>query len=412
MLNKPLDSVVEGVETQYIEEVEQDEGANMFEGKSAHYRSMSVFNSTRVEAIPIEEDDEDAASTSSGSPPQTAIDLPVVTSPVDTSDNPLSASTSIPQTPDKLFEDDVFAVVEQSPSTTSVLSETHSNILSLSTLSAQQAVELTVLLLEKIVEIYRASDWITQTTGDGQERMGWGKQLKLGKEFIILADQEEKLEQFTQLTYKLESIDLDHLKTKKHLITVFLINLYHVMLLHGFIRGGFYPMLNTSSRRRFMKEPIYCVGNIPLSLDDIQCLLTSSRNISNTEKHKLLLDVYQKDPLNCLAISNCSFSSPPIRIYYPNNAELVKTQLRQQATGVLLHDSNFNPQTKVLVLPSIFATHLGLFGDNKETVMNWVINLLPRDAEIRKDLSLTMAYANVHIKFSPVDYSFQFKILE
>ncbi|KAG2393717.1 hypothetical protein C9374_007248 [Naegleria lovaniensis] len=331
-----------------------------------------------------------------------------------------------PQTPDKLYEEDVFSVISSSGSTTgggttassSSMSGSLSHgeqtqaakLLKATNFSANEAVELSVILLRSIIEIYNASEWISQTRFNEKERMGWGKLLRLGNEFIVLTGNEEKVDEFTQLTYKLELVDVIELKSKKHLLTVFLLNIYHVMLLHGFIKNGTYPLMSMRSRMRFLREPMYVIGSIPLSLDDIFCLLTSAKNVSNSGKHELLKDVYQKDPLNCLALSNCCFSSPHLRIYYPASPELVKAQLIQQSTCFLSQTVKFFSNTKLLVLPSTLSQHLSLFGDNKETVINWIINHLPKDLEIRKDIGIAMTYTNIHIKFSPIDYSFQFKV--
>lgn len=338
-----------------------------------------------------------------------------------------STLTLPPQTPDKLYEEDVFSVSSASGSSSSHQSTSSTSgrtsfsestmsqaakFLKATHLSANEAVELSVILLRSIIEIYNASEWISQTRFNEKERMGWGKLLRLGNEFIVLTGNEDTVDAFTQLTYKLELVDVMELKSKKHLLTVFLLNIYHVMLLHGFIKNGTYPLMSMKSRTRFLREPMYVIGSIPLSLDDIFCLLTSAKNVSNSRKHELLKDVYQRDPLNCLALSNCCFSSPHLRIYYPASPELVKAQLIQQATCFLAQTVKFFSNTKLLVLPSTLSQHLSLFGDNKETVINWIINHLPKDLEIRKDISIAMTYTNIHIKFSPVDYSFQFKVAE
>ena len=384
MLNKPPDAAQGSPENKYIEEhldIVTPTANTILSDTKISDRSLSVFNSRPIVSDSTTDDEDE-------SPRKQPI---------------------IPQTPDREFEDDVFSIVDSSAEEPETLRARGSESI---TLTPHQAVELSVTLLTKIIEVFNSSETISQTRKCSSQRFGWGKQLKLGKEFITFSASEMLVNEFTNLTYRLENIDLMELKKQKHLLTIFLINLYHIMLLHGFIKNGSYPLLSTVSRKKFMRDPMYVVGTVTLSLDDILCLLTSIREVSNKVKHELLADMYQKDPLNVFALSDCCFSSPPVRIYYPTSPDLVKVQLNQQATSFLSQTACFLPNTKVFTLPALLKNHLSLFGDHKETLINWVINKLPKDSEMRKDISFIMTYANIHIRFAPYEYGFQFKVTQ
>ncbi|KAL9649022.1 hypothetical protein ABK040_008399 [Willaertia magna] len=271
-------------------------------------------------------------------------------------------------------------------------------------LSAHDSAELSVLLLKKILQIYNQSITLTE------ERFAWGKQLQLSKELIHL-NSLESFNEFKELCYRLDGVSLVDLKKSKHLLIVFLINIYHVMLLHGFIKNGSYPLLSTLERTQFLKNPMYEINGVLFSLDDIECLLTSVRKIEDSDKHLLLRDFYFRDPLHIFAIGHCCSSSPPIRIYYPTSHELVRAQLKQQACSYLLNSCSFDLNSRQLSLSSLIQEHLELFGDVKEAVINWIINHLPKDNELRDELSLVLTYALVQTRYIPFNYDFKFNVL-
>jgi hypothetical protein len=270
------------------------------------------------------------------------------------------------------------------------------------TLSVEEAVKLSKTLLTEIINIYTASKL-------DSSRYGWGTLNELSS--LIHAISQERMTEFVNMTQDLKRVDLTLFVQPEFstCLSIFLINLYHVMIYHGIAAHGSFPMLQQQERESFLGIVTqYDVGQFNLTCDDIHCLLTGKAKARNLALEPFYIDA----PELHFLLNLCCFSSPPLHVLGVKSDQDWQQMVQNICATYLADSCRLDHDKKQLAVPQQLKSYATQFGETTEDLLHWLIDHLPQESILRKEL-LTVDVGDAEgcytVKSEPFSYDFWFK---
>ncbi|KAJ3682317.1 hypothetical protein LUZ60_014890 [Juncus effusus] len=186
----------------------------------------------------------------------------------------------------------------------------------------------------------------------------------------------EEFRRYVNLVTELQRVDLSTLSEAETLS--FFLNLHNAMVIHAVISVGQPGLID---RRSFFNDFQYLVGGYPYSLSTIKNgILRANRRqpysfvkpFSSNDK-RLELAVRKVNPLIHFGLCNGTKSSPPVRFFSPEGAEM---ELRQAAREFFRGPGlQVDLEKRAVRLTRIFKWYSADFGQDKE-ILKWVLGYL------------------------------------
>jgi hypothetical protein len=270
-------------------------------------------------------------------------------------------------------------------------------------LTVEEAVRLSKRLLTEILAVYLSEPKFSEN------RYGWGTLNELTS--LIQSIPSYRMRGFIELTQDLKRVDLALFLAQDmspSFLTIFLINLYHVMVYHGILAHGSFPMLQERDREDFYATTQYDIGTLNFTLNDVYCLLTGKGNCRIHEQEQF----HRNDPSLHFVLNQCCFSSPPLHVLGMKSDSDLKQMLDHHVAAYLSDTCHLDHDKKQLLVPQQLGTFGHQFGHSTDDLLHWLIEHLPHDSILRKEIltvDISDTEGSYNIKTQPFCYDFWFR---
>uniref|UniRef100_A0A1A8CIZ6 Uncharacterized protein n=1 Tax=Nothobranchius kadleci TaxID=1051664 RepID=A0A1A8CIZ6_NOTKA len=212
---------------------------------------------------------------------------------------------------------------------------------------------------------------------------------------------------YCELAVQLQRVELLSLSRDEKL--AFFINIYNALVIHGFLRLG--APTNLWQRYRFFNYVSYFIGGEVFTLQDIEngVLRGNRRGVAQLRRPfsksdpRLQVALPDAEPLIHFALNCGANSSPPIKIYTPQDIDI---QLRAAAEAFLENDGGclVDSEKGEVRLSQIFKWYKSDFGGTDEKVLKWVLDHMG-DSEKKARLRGVLSSGKIKVTFLSYDWS-------